>query len=235
MKSATLAANKIGFNVPKLERETLHDSAYFELKKAIMSGAIRPGATITIRAMAAALGISPMPVREALRRLVAEQALVMLPTRSVSVPLMTSGQFDEICWIRVNLEGRVTEAAAKLISPEELRSMHQAHAVMSQLKRQDTAKYLAKNKEFHFLLYRAARMPVALKIIESLWLQVGPHLNLALSEFGFRAGQDHHRELLEALTRRNVKAARGAIESDIADAAGIIREFLDSRIDAVAG
>ena len=80
------------FQVSKLERETLHDRAYLELKKAIMSGAIRPGATITIRAMATALGTSPMPVREALRRLVAERALEMLPTRSVTLPLMVASR-----------------------------------------------------------------------------------------------------------------------------------------------
>ena len=232
MKSSAALSNKFEFNVAKLERETLNDSAYLELKKAIMSGAIRPGAKITIRAMAAALGISPMPVREALRRLVAEQALVMLPTRSVSVPLMTSQQFDEICWIRVALEGRVTEAAAKLISSEDLRVMRQAHAEMSRLKPQDTAEYLARNQQLHFTLYRAGRMPVALKIIESLWLQVGPLLNLALSEFGFRTGQDHHRELLAALAKRRFKGARSAIEADITDAARVIREFLDSRTAA---
>jgi len=89
-----LASDEPALRISKLEREMLHDPAYLEVKKAIMSGAIRPGATITIRAMAAALGTSPMPVRESLSCLVAERALVMLPTRSVTVPLMTAEQFD---------------------------------------------------------------------------------------------------------------------------------------------
>ena len=104
------------FQVSKLERETLHDRAYLELKKAIMSGAIRPGATITIRAMATALGTSPMPVREALRRLVAERALEMLPTRSVTLPLMTAERFDEISRLRIALEGLASEAGAAHLS-----------------------------------------------------------------------------------------------------------------------
>src|SRR5262245_12360833 len=104
---------KTDFRVAKLERETLHERAYLELKKAIMSGAIRPGATITIRAMAAALGTSPMPVREALRRLVAERALVVLPTRSVILPMMSHEQFDEVCRLRVALEGLVAEEGAR--------------------------------------------------------------------------------------------------------------------------
>jgi DNA-binding GntR family transcriptional regulator len=100
MKSPKLASDEPALRISKLERETLHDRAYLEVKKAIMSGAIRPGATITIRAMAAALGTSPMPVREALSRRVAERALVMLPTRSVTVPLMTAEQFDAARIIR---------------------------------------------------------------------------------------------------------------------------------------
>jgi DNA-binding GntR family transcriptional regulator len=72
-------------------------------------------------------------------------------------------------------------------------------------------------------------MPTAMQMIESLWLQAGPLLNLALSEFGLRVGQDHHAALLEALERRDGKAARIAIQEDIGDAAKVIREFLETR------
>ena len=220
------------FQVSKLERETLHDRAYLELKKAIMSGAIRPGATITIRAMATALGTSPMPVREALRRLVAERALEMLPTRSVTLPLMTAERFDEISRLRIALEGLATEAGAQHLTREALRRLQQAHAEMNRMK--NVGEYLAKNQEFHFTLYQAAGMPVALQMIESLWLQAGPLLNLAIGEYGFEGAQDHHRELLEQLAKHNVKGARSAIEADITDAARIIRAYLASRPEAAA-
>jgi len=220
------------FQVSKLERETLHDRAYLELKKAIMSGAIRPGATITIRAMATALGTSPMPVREALRRLVAERALEMLPTRSVTLPLMTAERFDEISRLRIALEGLAAEAGAQHLTREALRRLQQAHGEMNRMK--NVGEYLAKNQEFHFTLYQAAGMPVALQMIESLWLQAGPLLNLAIGEYGFEGAQDHHRELLDQLAKHNVKGARSAIEADITDAARIIRAYLASRPEAAA-
>ena len=72
-------------------------------------------------------------------------------------------------------------------------------------------------------------MPVAMQMIESLWLQAGPHLNLCIAEVGFATGEDHHRELIEALERHNVKAVRAALEADITDAAKVIRKFLESR------
>jgi DNA-binding GntR family transcriptional regulator len=229
MRLANKDPLKLEFQISKLERETLHDRAYHELRKAIMSGAIRPGATITIRAMAAALGTSPMPVREALRRLVAERALETLPTRSVTLPTMTPSRFDEICRIRVALEGMVSETAASRISPEALRRMQQIHTEMHRLKPNRTADYLAKNQELHFTLYEAAAMPVAMQMIESLWLQAGPHLNLCIAEVGFGMGEDHHSTLLEALGRHSAKSVRTAIEADISDAAKVIRKFLESR------
>ena len=100
---------------------------------------------------------------------------------------------------------------------------------MNRLKPNRTAEYLAKNQELHFTLYEAAGMPVAMQMIESLWLQAGPHLNLCIAEVGYGLGEDHHRELIEALARHNVRAVRAAIEADIADAARIIRKFLESR------
>jgi len=229
MRPASKDPLRLDFQVSKLERETLHDRAYHELRKAIMSGAIRPGSTITIRAMAAALGTSPMPVREALRRLVAERALETLPTRSVTLPSMTPTRFDEICRIRIALEGMVSETGASRITPEALRRMQQIHNEMHRIKPGRATEYLAKNQELHFTLYEAAGMPVAMQMIESLWLQAGPHLNLCISEVGFSMGEDHHRELLEGLSRHDVKAARVAIEADISDAAKIIRKFLESR------
>ena len=232
MKVSSIGVRQPEFQVSKLERETLHDRAYLELKKAIMSGAIRPGATITIRAMATALGTSPMPVREALRRLVAEHALEMLPTRSVTLPLMTAERFEEISRLRIALEGLVTESGAAEISREALRRLQQAHGEMSRLK--NVGEYLAKNQEFHFTLYQAARMPVALQMIESLWLQAGPLLNLAVAEYGIETSQDHHRDLLTHLAAHDVKGARGAIEADITDAARIIHAYLESRTEAAA-
>src|SRR3954467_23957 len=101
--AASSTQERPAFGLARLERETLHERAYDEVKKAIMGGAIAPGAPMTIRALAKALGTSVMPVREALRRLVAERALELLPNRSVTLPVMTAEKFDEIVRIRLAL------------------------------------------------------------------------------------------------------------------------------------
>lgn len=220
------AGEKRPFGLARLERETLHDRAYQEVKKAIMAGAILPGSPMTIRALAKALGTSVMPVREALRRLVAERALELLPNRSVSLPVMTAEKFDEISRIRLALEGLMAETAAKHITADELRRMTKMNEEMTQGKNLGPKRYLAKNQEFHFQLYQAAQMPQAMSIVEALWMQIGPFLNHVVTDVRTSTAFEHHGEALKALQAGNGRAARQAIESDISEAAATIMQLL---------
>ncbi|KAG0755593.1 hypothetical protein G6F22_020562 [Rhizopus arrhizus] len=70
----------------KQERVTVADQIYQQTRQLLMSGAVPPGEKITLRGLAAALNTSPMPVREAVNKLVAEGALEMLPSRGRRVP-----------------------------------------------------------------------------------------------------------------------------------------------------
>jgi DNA-binding GntR family transcriptional regulator len=217
------------FGLARLERETLHERVYEEVKKAIMGGSIAPGQPMTIRALAKALGTSVMPVREALRRLVAERALELLPNRSVSLPVMTADKFDQIYRIRVALEGLMAETAAKFITPDELHRMSRLNDEMIAKLRQGTKRYLALNQEFHFQLYQAARMPLAMSIVETLWLQIGPFLHHVKTDFGAPNFLNHHEAMLKAMAQRDGPKARAAIEADITEAAQTILHSLRAK------
>jgi DNA-binding GntR family transcriptional regulator len=226
MAAATSLQERPAFGLARLERETLHERAYDEVKKAIMGGAIAPGAPMTIRALAKALGTSVMPVREALRRLVAERALELLPNRSVTLPVMTAEKFDEIVRIRLALEGMMAETAAKHITADEMKRMTRLNEEMITKLRQGTKKYLGLNQEFHFQLYLAARMPQAMSIVETLWLQIGPFLHHVEIDFGAPDFLHHHDTMLKALAKRDGPRARTAIEADIGEAAQSILDSL---------
>ena len=68
-----------------------------ELRTALSQGQLAPGHSVTLRGLAEMLDVSPMPVRDAVRRLVAEGALVKLSNRRIAVPAVTRETFDEIC------------------------------------------------------------------------------------------------------------------------------------------
>lgn len=215
--------------VTPLKRQTLSANVYDQLRDLVMSGQMMPGEQISLRTAAEALGVSVMPVREAMQRLVAEQALELTPSRTLRVPRMTAAQFKEITTIRTNLEGLATELAASASGAVALREIAQWHdefAAEMNAANPDGSKLVTFNKEFHFAVYAAADMPVLLQMIEALWLRIGPILNYDLRAGSRRVGDkvamSHHAALLAALKRRDGVKARAALQGDIESAAEFI-------------
>lgn len=106
--------------VGRVVRQTLADQVYGDLKELLLSGRAAPGERFTLRGLAAAIGTSAMPVREAVSRLVAENALEVLPNRAVRVPLMSRARFTELRLIRVSLEGLAATTAASAASDTDI-------------------------------------------------------------------------------------------------------------------
>ena len=181
-------------------------------------------------------GVSIMPVREALSRLTAEQVLVLLPNRSVAVPTLTADRFAQITKVRLMLEGMAAADGAGLIKQKQIDEMAELNARMDQLDIDDHKTYLDLNRMFHFTIYKASGQDYLVALIESLWMQAGPLLNILLQD-PEHAGQRryiHHHDLIEALRRRDANAARDAIAGDIGDAADIIMQTL-SHTDELPG
>lgn len=204
----------------------LEDAAYAHLREALIGGLFSPGQTFTIRALAQVFGTSPMPVRDALKRLVAERALALLPNRSVVVPLMSRARFQEILQIRLSLEPMITARAVTRVTPELIEAMAEDHRQMCvALDEADAQQYLAANRQFHFRLYTAADTVVMLPVIEAMWVQIGPYLNQVFRDQeggGAQGAVSHHMSLLQALRRNDAPAAAKAIWSDLSDAADSI-------------
>lgn len=212
-----------------LGSETLGQRIHSELRNFLMEGRAHPGQKLTLRQLTTAFGTSPMPVREALQRLAAEGALEVLPNRTIRVPLMTKARFQEVRRIRIALEGMAVAEAARVIGAreiEQLESLNAAFVEEMQNKENDPRRLFHANKEFHFTIYRTARMPLLKTMIENLWLQIGPMLHFSL---GFRGREatskfapDCHQRMLRGLRDHDIEAARQGLESDIMEAGDII-------------
>lgn len=215
--------------VTPLTRQTLSGDVYTQLSELLMSGRVMPGDQLSLRTIAQSLGVSVMPVREAVHRLLSEKALELLPNRVLRVPTLTVSQFREITDIRVNLEGLATARAATLVGRAGLEEIEAAHERFSReisLKHPNESHLIALNKELHFAIYRQAQMPMLLEMIESLWLRIGPILN-----YDFRSGSarvtehvsvDHHDRILTALKQKDATAASTALAGDLNGAADFI-------------
>lgn len=226
--------------LPAAERTagaTLHEQVYQSLRGAIMCGRFVPGRALTIRGVAAMLGTSLMPVREALRRLVAERALELLANRRVSVPHMTPARLDELCAARLALEPLAAVRALPHVDGTRLAELRQIDAgIDAALAAGEVERYLQLNQLFHLTLYRAGEPQVLIPLIESLWLQFGPFMRATIGRIGASYVLDRHVEALAALERRDPLALRLAIESDIRDGMGSLshEELLRLYRDAAA-
>ncbi len=210
----------------KLRRVTLDEKAYRWLKDALISGRLPPGQVLTISGLAEQFDISPMPVREALNRLVSEYALTLLPNRSVVVPELTRGAFTEITAIRCRLESLAAEAAAVRMPAATLADMVAINRRMERDPALDQVAVLDANRLFHFQLYEAAAMPMLLSLIETQWVRIGPLLRLHVRPDSRRGPQKHHRALLAALKAGDAAAAGAAIIADLEHAARDIQTLL---------
>ena len=198
-------------------RDTVHAQVHAAMKRALMRGVFKPGQKITIRGVAAALGTSATPAREAIRRLAGEGALEHLRSGTARLPELDRARLAEITEVRVALESLAARHAAMRMTDAEIEALEAIQQKLAAARdRKDYATYLANNEAFHFGYYRAAGMPNLMRAIESMWLQAGPYLTLLLPAM---RGIDLHSVAIEAARRRDADAASSAIAEDIRRAA----------------
>ena len=214
----------------RIESATLQEQVYRELARSIMTGHYAPGEALTIRSLAANLGTSVMPVREALQRLHSDGAVVVSPNRSIRIPIMTKPAFRELMDLRLLLEGTAAASAAQAITAPEIAAAEASNEVnMTAARERDLEALLQSNHDFHFGIYRASRSAHLVPIIESLWLKMGP-LHSTLNRMWDRIKGDFpkvhrdHSEVIAAMRARNSERAKKAIEADIHDADAWFRE-----------
>jgi DNA-binding GntR family transcriptional regulator len=212
-----------------LARATLQEGVYDQVCAALMDGRLRPGQKISLRSLAAAMNTSPMPVREALRRLEAGHVLELRAGGVLAVPQPSRGELLEIRDIRMSLEGLAAEQAAARMTKKELdRTARLGAAMRDADARPDVAAFVAMNREFHFAIYEAAQSPLLLSMIKSLWLRVAPFFLAICQHHGQVAFSiEQHDRALQALLRRDGAGARKAIEADIERAAERIGALLE--------
>ncbi len=196
---------------------SLQDVAYERIRNALRSGTFKPGESLVTRTLAKALGISTTPVREALARLVAQNVLAVDPVNGVPhVPLITAELITEIYEIRAMLEGLASEHAARNITPEELVALEKVWARLKDAQNLDYPAQQQITEEFQSIVYRSARRPVLLDLIQSVWLRSGTVLHLlAKSRPKDFSVEGHRAKLFAALKRGDAAKARDATSAGV--------------------
>jgi DNA-binding GntR family transcriptional regulator len=201
----------------------LHASIYETLRRRMITGKIVPGVGLSTRGLALEMGVSQMPVRDALSRLAAEGAVEIRSKRKVEVPAMSAERFTDLLDCRLLLEPEAAVLALPQITPAKLKQLREIDAALdAAMENGDVIAYMECNFEFHFTMYRTNDRPTLNRLIEALWLQFGPFMRVVYGRYGTANLVDQHRIALDAIAAGDAEGLRRAIASDIADGMGLI-------------
>lgn len=205
-----------------VSRVTLNELAYARLKHALLSGRIEPGATLTLRELAAQLGTSVMPVREAVARLSAEGALTVLPNRGIRVPPLDGQAAAELWRLRELLEGEACAEAARRAGAEDVANITMLRDEVERCGRGgDLHGVLEANSALQFAIYGVGSGPLALQFIEVLRMKSVPHctagIRRMLSEHPpyFDECWANHDALVAAIAHGDAETARAIKVRDL--------------------
>jgi DNA-binding GntR family transcriptional regulator len=212
-----------------VRREQLSDEVAARLRSDIMTGMLRPGTFIRLDETAAALGVSITPVREALRTLRGEGLVQLEPHRGHVVVPLTRDDIEDIFWLQATIAKELAATAAERITDAQIEELERLNdALAAAIDRGDAEEVVAAEFAFHrafnrttgriklawFLLHVARYIPAQIYARDAAW------------GAGAVAG---HRELIEALRRRDVDSVVRLTSGEFSDAA----ERLVARLDEI--
>jgi DNA-binding GntR family transcriptional regulator len=204
--------------------------AFSHLRDAILSGTLRPNQRIHQVTLAQQLGMSLVPVREALRMLDAEGFVRIMPHRGVYVSAISRSEMEDVYAVRLSVEGMVTKPAVLRISNEEVDKLAELLSNMEvALRSFDRAALLDLNQKFHFTLYQASGREYLCTLISHLW-QKSTRYRTFYIQVPERAKQAHqeHKEILLAVQERSVRKAIQAVRNNIRQTMlGLLSSFED--------
>ncbi len=214
------------------ERVPAHQTAYARLRDMVLFGELAPGAAVTIEGLVSTLDLGMTPVREAIRRLIAERALVMQGNRRVSVPRLDARALADLAYARSAIEMELARQAiqagdAGLVEALRIVDLRLDAAIAAS----DIPAYLRENHGFHFTLYARAGSEVLEGVAAALWLRFGPSLRAVCLGQG-RDGADHHKRMIAALGAADEGALVAALNDDIAQGVANIRSGLEAGLYA---
>jgi DNA-binding GntR family transcriptional regulator len=191
------------------------ERTYAILRARILDGTYGPGQRLVIDALARDLAVSPMPVREAIRRLEAEGLVVYRPNAGAQVAPAEPGVFDEEMTVLAILEGYATALAAPELSQKDIAGLQAVNDRMVQaMEQMDSLSFGRLNQEFHGLIYQRCPNAALVQMLLDVARRLDAIRRTVFIQIQYRGASSvsEHRELIELI-------ASGAPAADIEAAA----------------
>jgi DNA-binding GntR family transcriptional regulator len=199
--------------VTRITRVTLHDAALNQIRDMIIEGKLAPGMRINEGQVGAMLGVSRTPLREAIKSLVGEGLVEILPAKGAVVRRFSIGDIRDILEVIKALEQSAAQLACERASDAEIKAIVALHEEMLELYRnRNRLAYFKLNQAIHSALVRASGNPVLAETHEQLQARI-KRIRFIGNETPDRwAGAvADHEAMIEALRRRDAPALVEAV------------------------
>jgi len=218
-----------GRSVVPIRRQTLTGMTLDALRERILHGEYPEGEPLRQDAIAEELGVSRIPVREALRQLEAEGLVTFSPHRGAVVSTMSLQEIAELFELRAEIESDLVRRAIPHMTAEDharAREILQAYELA--LRAGEVAKYGELNWQFHSTLYAPAARAFTMSIVGKLHQQSDRYLRMQLAlTHGETRAKDEHRAIANAVKKVDAKLAAKLLREHILSAGRALLSFLE--------
>lgn len=209
---------------------TKHEYAYVEVRRRILSGELEPGSVIPQAALAAELGVSTTPLREAIKRLSADGLIELAAHRDAHVAPVTRAEAEQLYEVRQQLDPFAAGLAAQRRSSRDLTRIADALARLEPITDSGDTEAMLAHREFHRAIYSACGNELLVDSLDRLWDKADRYRALVLtreplSEADRDRIDSEHQAIVGAVIERDGERARRVMREHIAASHG--RRALD--------
>jgi len=199
------------------KRKPLREEVYDSLKKSILHGKVKAGQRLIEEQLANQIGISRTPVREAFHKLERDDLVTRLPKGGFAVRQFTKEDVEEIFGIRSALESYAAYLATLHITPDKVSALERkVEESENALKKNDDEKIIQLHTEFHDLLYKSCKSKKLIEMINNYRDYFYRYRSALLhAPNGFKTSIADHRQMLEAMKRKNPRVVERLVRSHL--------------------
>lgn len=219
------------FKLSVHDRSTLKFRVAAKLRELILKGEFKMGERLMQAEWAEKLGVSRMPLREALRQLEVEGLVTIEPRKGAIVTPVVVDDIKEIYQLRAMLEGEAVKQAAPLLEEEDISQLEAMYKKMVQLNNDDDdlEEYIELNKQFHKLLIQHCPGKRIKGFIETLWQGIPPTTPSLLADT-FKESQKEHLFMVECAKQRDGERLQQIIKQHILRTGENLVDMMERRV-----
>lgn len=206
----------------------LRDVVFNTLREAILKGDLKPGERLMELQLAAQLGVSRTPIREAIRMLEQEGLAVTVPRKGAEVAKMTLKGMEDVLEIREALDILACQLACERISQEQLTLLEEKKkAFETSLKSGNVRKIAETDVAFHDVIYDATGNPKLVNMLNNLREQIYRYrVEYLKREENYPKLIKEHNEIYTSLANRSKKDATASIREHVINQAIAVKEVI---------